>query len=169
MKIKNKKSQIGSTLTWFAALIIILIVMMIFIAGVMAIKSTKTKQEATSLKAYSTDSSKMLLAILNLEVEGKGKVGDLIKEWYSASTNEGDLKQSIETKIKEYVNSIEATESKDYIFYVGKTSQSFIRVSSDNSEYFLTLVDSNLLKRAAKVYIFSGTNKAEIKFYYGEF
>ncbi len=90
--IINKKAEIGETLTWVVAFVIIALVMIFFTFGSIAIGATKKiGNEIVDLnEGKGLQSQKELVKLLNTKVEFKGQVfsiADLIVLW---DLNSGD-------------------------------------------------------------------------------
>lgn len=104
MKIKNlkmdKKAQIGATLTWFAAFIIIFFIMLLFVAATTSMATWKhvSKNTETITLGYPSYSEKTTITLevmdfLNKPVEG-GYVKDLL-----IRAGEGDKDEEARIKI----------------------------------------------------------------------
>ncbi len=84
--IKNNKSQIGSTLTWFVAIIIVVFVMVLFVTGVTGIAKLKglseTKQTASVFISYGEEQNinSKFIAFLNKPLSNGGTVYDLLSK-----------------------------------------------------------------------------------------
>jgi hypothetical protein len=90
----NKKAQIGETITWVVATIIIIVVLVfsIFIAGIYFEKG-KTL-ESSSLESKDVLASKSLFSYL-LTPSGEGKVYDQLKVEENLNKSTGELAQKI--------------------------------------------------------------------------
>lgn len=93
VRLKNKRGQIASTITWFAAFLIIFFVMMLFLAGTAILAGKKNIpilspllgiKDAISFKSFNSpnlDSQRVLLRFMNTPVDysgNKANVRDLI-------------------------------------------------------------------------------------------
>lgn len=113
--IQNKRSQIGTTLTWFTAFIVIFFIIVIFLSA--AVYSSGRKKVSTgwdeiTLKEYSgnLEMQRSLFDILNskIEFDGKsGKVKDILRDidMYALSLD-SNKKSELKTKIKKQTENI---------------------------------------------------------------
>jgi hypothetical protein len=115
MKKMNKKAQIGDTLTWFMAFIIIFFIIILFITAsiiisgqkempILGIGGNSISVSQNSLEDLELDRN--LIKILNTPVEFKGekiKISELIIKW---DNSEGVERKNIEETLKKGINQI---------------------------------------------------------------
>ncbi len=124
--INQKKAQIGTTLTWFVAFLIIFFIMTLFVT-VTIVSSVKknapligTGKDEISLGEYNPDifnSQKNLIKVLNYEIihNNKMKISQLIKDW-SMSKDEG-AKIQIKDEVEKVLKKILKSETC-YVFHI---------------------------------------------------
>jgi len=109
--MKNKKSQIGSTLTWFIAFIIIFFIILLFITSSIIIAGQK--ETSINIIKYSSENlelNRILAKLLNTPVEfenGKISIKELIRKWDMSEDEERNkikeaLKQGIDNELPSY-------------------------------------------------------------------
>lgn len=121
IKIKNKKAQIGPTLTWIVAAFIIFFILIIFLAAALFLSLKKDEIKVIKKNENKIDlvSAKTLMFVMNLPAEFKGEqieVRELIVNWSLADVKG---KEEIKDKIKEEAGSVlEKTVQEDecYVF-----------------------------------------------------
>lgn len=111
MKIKNKKAQVGETITWSVATIIILVLLFLFIMSVGLMASSKKPFLGLGRVALDEGSkisnNERLLAILNKKVGGK-ELFVLIEEAREKELNRGIKDYSvIEKEVKKILDEAE--------------------------------------------------------------
>ena len=129
--VKSRKAQIGKTLTWFTAFVIIFFIMLGFVAltGLLTGKkflsrerSVITLDEEENLE--SSDSQITLITMLTLvkvlnTFVGENTIEDLIFEWQVSGDEE--VKATIKNKVEEVLESDENADS--YLFTVNYGSE----------------------------------------------
>jgi hypothetical protein len=105
-KMKNKKSQIPSTLTWFAAFIIIFFIIILFITASIIITGQREDDKITLQKynPLTMESQRNLIKFLNTPVEFEGSkisIKELIKKW---DISKGEEKENIKKTLQKEIN-----------------------------------------------------------------
>lgn len=166
--ITNKKGDIGDTLTWMVALIIICFIMVLFITATI-IFSTKKKiisgSDSINIAGNPIDmeDSRTLFLILNQNVFYDSQqilVKDLIFKWQTYDKNK--ITELLKNEIVKNIG------NKCYIFDV-KFSDSTLNIDTFESDSSQIHYDNtNLIDKASSIVIFSGDSRALVKFYSGE-
>ncbi|MEM3405539.1 MAG: hypothetical protein QW117_01030 [Candidatus Pacearchaeota archaeon] len=164
--MKNKKAQIGETLTWFIAFIIIFFIIIIFTIVTIALSLKNVEENIEKLKTESLNYEK-IISILNLKVNYKSEelvFKDLIKEYYSSDKLDEDKKRFIENTLKENL--------KEYNYKIeikkGEEDNKKIYLESSlpyrGSGYYYSKVEYPDLEKKNEIYII-GKEKIKISFY----
>lgn len=134
--MKNKKSQIPDTLTWFVAFIIIFFIIILFITASIIIAGQKEMavffgENSVSVVQHGfeyLELNRNLIKLLNTRVEFEGekiKIRELIIKW---DVSEGDEKQNIERTLKLRFNQ----ELDNYYFTVHRNNPGVFLVFEGN-------------------------------------
>jgi hypothetical protein len=170
--IKNKRAQIGETLTWFVATIIIFFMMFLFTWGVGSISLIKAKAlggseiSVLSLETKEEINFEQFLIFLDRIYEGK-KVRDLVETW-SIEKDKSDTEKLLKKAVDEFV------KSNDYpcyrfILLADETRFEYYLSSEVIGEAISEPYKSELEEYSKEIYIWD-TNMQVIKvnFYFGE-
>ena len=130
-KLKNRKAQIGLTLTWFVAFLVILVIMVVYLFSVVVISkkdisSSQLKAEDNSMDLKYLESQRKIEYLLNapVEIDNKQKtiqIKDLIELWLKDETN---YEEVLKKEIKDVLNSFE------YVYYNYETSEWEVSINS---------------------------------------
>ena len=153
LMIKNKKSQIGTTLTWFIAFIIIFFIIVIFLSA--AIFSSGRKYASTgwdeiTLKEYSgnLEMQRTLFNILNSRIEFDGKqarVKDILRDidvYGLGSDKKNELIQKLKKQTEDILKDL---DEKCYVFQAvyGIDPE---KIAQASSSYTISLIEKSTLE-----------------------
>ena len=173
--VKNKKGDVGFTLTWIVAFTIVFFIMIGFLVIVTGMVNTKT---ANGLSIFHIENSRDKLldqgelnAILNSNVEFEGKqtsVKNLIILWYiSEGERKVQVREEVNTNLKSLFDSLIASDTKgcySYTIYDSRKPSEFFWVSNIKATKALTLDPP---EETLVIIPFNSNDKITIKFYYG--
>mgnify|MGYP001381287028 CR=1 FL=1 len=130
-KLSNKKAQLGLTLTWFVAFLVIVTIIVIYVVSVVMISANKKVSssqlslDVNSMNLKSLESERKIEYLLNAPVttdEGKDiQIKDLIELW---GANEDTYDDLLKISVRDVLDSLE------YDFYNEDTSRWEINVNS---------------------------------------
>ena len=153
----GKKAEVGTTMTWFVAFIIIFFLMYTYVIATGWLATKKyISGEKNSLKLNPGDVSgdlSLTRNVLNLEVESEKSVKVLIFEWANfkkndESSNANNQREKIEDEVKNYFSelisissTLDSNKRNCLIFYVSYGSKENLVLSDEENRN----VDSYLL------------------------
>jgi len=114
----NKKSQIGATITWITASVIVFFVMLLFIAATIGLAKGKDLFNENKIRlgeqewAGSLENQRELDSIFSTEIDGV-TIRNLITEWIITEDN-----NKVENKVEEKVESILEEGDTISIYYL---------------------------------------------------
>ncbi len=158
--LKSRKAQIGTTLTWIVAFVIIFFIMLLFFVGCAFLSGEKfvsMKKNIISLdeeqNLESLHSQRLLAKILNTLVDEGKTIKDLIFEWQLSGS------EDVKKKIEEEVESILDNENVDSYFF---------SVDSNGRDYIL--IDKGIIKKEeiSKLSLFLNEQKINVELYISE-
>lgn len=194
--VKSKRSQIGSTLTWFIGFLVIFFVMMLFLGAVIILSATKgikTGGKPIEYDSAALESQRVLINILNEKIiynEQEITIKQLIEKWPASGDEKDKIKGKITEEFEKKLNAL-LKEDKGYIFYVAFSEKDieikdgiygggFIDISGAEHENTIILSSENFytmhgaatearaaLEKAATLY-FMLDKKVKIKLYIGK-
>ncbi len=117
MKI-NKKAQVGTTLTWFVAFLIVFFVMILFLAATLLISTRKKIDVGVSeYNSEKFESQRVLMNILQNKIIFNGEelmIKELVESWGNDKTD--NKKEKIKEEIGKIVGEFK-DEDSCYVFY----------------------------------------------------
>lgn len=159
-----KKGQVGLTLTWFTAFIVIFFIMLLFVAmsSILTLKKVlpfygegfNEVQISSGKDLGSLDNQKKLIYLLNSPVDEDKELKNLILE------NRQDIKNKSRIILNEMVN-----EEECYYFKIGYDSGDEVLVSNKKN---IGYVDVWNLQRTSKLNIFHDNKEINAALYIGE-
>jgi len=155
IKMMNKKSQIGSTLTWFVAFIIIFFIILLFITSSIIIAGQREVNQIT-LQKYDSSTVELqrdLIRLLNTPVEsesGKTSIKGLIKKWDASESEERKniekaLQQGINQALPSYYFTIYGIDHDIFFSLENNPGESSI-ISEDESSSIYLISDKGMLR-----------------------
>lgn len=178
--VKYRKAQIGKTLTWFTAFVIIFFIMTGFVALTGLLTGKKfLSRERSSINLEEVEDSETLssldnqiifitmstlVRILNTFVEEK-TIEDLIFEWQlSGDEEDEEIKEIIENKVKEILGDYENEDFEDsYFFTVNYGSGDSMKTLEVG--YLVGSRDSIERKRISKITLFLNGQEINVELY----
>lgn len=163
-KPKNKRAEIGETLTWMTGFLLIFFVIIIFISGTLILAATKSvsgDKEEIRLGEYNSKSieiQRILFSILNSEVsfnEKQIKIKELIQE--ADLNNKNEIGNLLKKETEEILGNLGECDYAMVINYI-----------SDDSEQSIQFGTGKILNSGAEFVLFSESRKIKIKFSLGE-
>ena len=150
----TKKSQIGLTITWFGATVVIFFIMLLFITFTSLLISKKNFTFSTTQTSNdeSLEIKMKLFNILNTRMDD----GRLLQEWIIDWRDNDKGKDEIQKKIKEILEN-EGIQKYSFSTYSKKWSE--IMVSKD---YDFLINGKRVVSSGAGVVLFSKENKISI-------
>lgn len=177
---KSKKAEVGETITWIVAFLVIFFIMLLFSAACMAIAATKgftsTNQDYTA-KTISGDiqTTETLITILNTKTDGKSIQEQLIA--WSRELNKDQrakIENSIKSELKQILDKPDQTNyCYDFTVSVSKPEISLFFVSNIQLNSVPTPGGSTSVQNIASsaprnfAYLDDGINYITIQFYQG--
>ena len=172
---RNKRAQIGSTLTWIGAFLIIFFIMLLFLAASISVIKLKklTKYDySISLEATEEESamqSRMIFSLLNSPIKinyNNEEKGVAIKEALAFLNFDDVLKESIKSQIKSTLQEIVRYEKPQcYLFRISSGSKIIefedLAAAADLTfSYYLFSSKPDAYDKTDKIYIQSNKNEA---------
>ena len=153
-KMMTKNSQIGLTITWFGATVVIFFIMLLFITFTSLLISKKNFTFSTTQTSNdeSLEIKMKLFNILNTRMDD----GRLLQEWIIDWRDNDKGKDEIQKKIKEILEN-EGIQKYSFSTYSKKWSE--IMVSKD---YDFLINGKRVVSSGAGVVLFSKENKISI-------
>jgi len=171
MLFKNIKGQIGQTITWSAASLILFIIMVLFIMATLFLSTQKDLNNSNQVEGIFFENSgnfksqQTLFYLLNFPINENKTLRDLIFEWRFSDFKEDDLKQ----QIKEILDSI-AEEDECYYFALNYNSllpDKGILIKK-TKRTLTSKSDLDLKKQSFKLSLFKNNQEINLKLYLGE-
>lgn len=151
-----KKAQIGSTLTWFVAFIIIFFVMIIFLSTSVissGLKKVSAGWDEVILQKYDSSlrSEKVLISILNSNFEFNGEIKKL-KDWFyelDLYNLDKDKKNELKEKIKSFIFN-NSKPGECYVFLTsGADEDSLGNVPSQGQGYVIDFLEKSSIRTSS--------------------
>ena len=171
-RITGKKAQVGTTLTWIAAFLIIFFIMLLFLAAsISAIKLKKlTKYDySVSLEATEEESamqSRMLVSLMNSHItirydnaEKEATIKNSLELLSLSEIGQEGIKKQIENNLLELAK---YEQPKCYLFRISSEKGEMMEHSSK-----FILMKSNLYGKADSIYVQGKEGQIEIKLFAG--
>lgn len=185
----NKKAQIGATITWFVALIIVVFVVVLFVLASLGLSKVKGQSSETKfVLSQNLASSKEIFYLMEKTtgVEDK-KLVELIVEW--ADTKDSEAKKAIIEEVESFFKnpgsevlcygffiSLDGFDLEEY--YTSLVSGSYVSDSPnsitpipENQVIEITNFPEDKMKvfeRTSIYYLYSERNKIKLNFYMGD-
>lgn len=162
--LKNKNAQIGITITWFVAFLVIFFILILFVGTVATIATTKGvgKNEIVSIENgfKKIEDQRELISFLNRKVIVDGK-NESVRDLVASKKN-----NEVEIELKKFIEGIEP-KIDCYFFRSGdfEINGLFGLGGRSRSRNF---VDSFLKDNGVESSVFSDGKKIKIEFYSGE-
>lgn len=170
--LKSRKAQIGTTLTWIVAFVIIFFIMLLFFGGCAFLSGEKFLSGERNIIGLdegqdleSLYNQRLLTKILNTPVDEKKTIKDLIFE-FQLSRDE-----SLKRKIKEEVEGILGSdENINYYFFkvtydLDKPTEDYILARGESLDSPKEIFELNLFLNEQKINVGLCLDKKEIKRY----
>lgn len=171
---KNNKAQVGLTITWFLAFIMIAIFIVLFIVLTLSIVKTKKilsfgmwKNEILMQdNATNSEVQRELVLILNTPIENEKNLEQLIIEWKLGNS---EIKPKIEKNLKEILD--KTMEKKScYYFSINPNSEDYIWIDNKlNKDYVHRIGNSFLVSgKTSELMLFVNNQKIKITLFVGK-
>ncbi len=171
--ILDRKAQVGITLTWITAFLVIFFIMLIFIvvsSGLFAKKiiprylvfggSDKNIIKLDDEKSIgSLNNQRKLIRILNTPINKGETLSEKIIQWQLDKKNEEELKKEVKNILDNEIKNNEC-----YMFYI--VEEKILLISNSNNEISL-IIDFDYT-RFSNINLFSNKQKINMQFYEGE-
>ncbi len=168
--LKSRKAQVGRTLTWIFAFILIFFIMLLFTSATAFLSGKKFLSREWNIISLdegqdveSLDSQKILMRILNTPVDEEKTIKDLIFEWQLSKD------ESVKEKIEEEVRSIlESDEDISYYFFMvtsdlDKPTKDYIWIGKGDLDSPKEVFELNLFLNGQKINVGLLVDKKEVK------
>lgn len=177
----NKKAQIGETITWVVAFLVIFLIMLLFTAACIAISATKgftsvNKDYLAQPVSGDIQTTENLISLLNSKMDKLLLSEQLVQlSQLKNSEQKDNLKSSITSFIEKILDKQnESIPCYDFYAYTPDNDQGLISVTNIKTEYISTLYSSvKVYKPADKyprtiIYLRAEPSNILIKFYQGK-
>ena len=178
-KLNNIRAQIGPTITWMAALLIIVFILAIFTVASLALAKVKKTNVESFISTESSSDNEIFLNYIMKKPLGENK-DTIEKEIYNWADGDKSLGQKIRDNVKSFFAQVpinycylfivtldgaskatRSIESEEYDRYFMLTTDNSIKVES-----FAGLSD-NLMKKSIVKYLVGENHDIKINFYSG--
>src|SRR3989338_5079538 len=180
-QLNRKKAQIGATITWIAAFLIIFFIILLFLAASLVISKAKKvssadyKLSAETIEEEPLAQSGMLVSLLNsrIEIGDAAKREMTIKEALEYLSFDDVMKEGIKTQIKDALTeSIRISKPQCYMLEIssGMKSIEFEDLASAAGitfSYYLFSAKPPAREKAGRIYIQGKEGQVEVKLFAG--
>ncbi|MBU2562618.1 MAG: hypothetical protein KKF68_03085 [Nanoarchaeota archaeon] len=179
MKTLDKAGQVGLTITWITAFIVIFVIMLIFISmsfsliGNKRLSGEKNFIEISERKdSGALDNQRKLFFLLGSITESKETIKDLIFKW--KLSDDELIKEEVEIEITSILENLKK-DSGCYLFVadydVSKSPEEYIWISNEINKDYLEFVGEGYLvfeKEISKLDLFFNNQEINVMFYSGK-
>lgn len=171
----NTKSQVGQTITWFAATLIIFFISFLFLSASSWLTSKKILKEKNeiTLETINPQSFQEIQIILNSKIENES-LNYLIKKWVlmNGEKNSDELKEKIKESIRK--NLINYKDCRIFEIYYGKEIKTIEDFLNNPDKIIVSNTDLNpesvfgRLQRVSETILLINDKSIRTKLYIGE-
>jgi len=180
-QLNRKKAQIGATITWIAAFLIIFFIILLFLAASLVISKAKKvssadyKLSAETIEEEPLAQSGMLVSLLNsrIEIGDAAKREMTIKEALEYLSFDDVMKEGIKTQIKDALTeSIRISKPQCYMLEISSGMKSIefedlASVAGLTFSYYLFSAKPPAREKAGSIYIRGKEGQVEVKLFAG--
>jgi len=167
----NKKAQLGQTMTWMVAFVVIFFAVTIFLVAVLIMSGSKAlfEKDEILIEDYEANinSQKVLIDILNSNMEDGKSVKKFIIEGIEDPTLvKGPLKISIDERLQNL-------GTCDYLLSIGYNPENLAEYNEGRADLlyrkvsFGSITSTKLLDKGSSLSLFAGEVRIRVKFYIG--